>query len=165
MQQSLITQKLVIGNCIGFSQNFRQQIWQRIYEHILERSHSDVRCARDGSLKVHLSQLTWEPTVESDPTGKLNHLPIALLLWVYLHIFTAGKRSLGHQVICLHLSVILSTGGCLVPGDTWSRGCARSRACLVLGGCLILGVHGPRGVTWSPENKGGGSLVQGAVSW
>ena len=90
MQQSLITQKLVIGNCTCFSQNFRQQIWQHIYEHILERSHSDVRCARDGSRRVHLSRLTWEPTAESDPTGKFNHLPIALLLW-YNYTFSILK--------------------------------------------------------------------------
>ena len=72
-------------------------------------------------------------------------------------IFTARNEVWG-KVICLHLSVILSTGGelgpggvCLVPGVcAWSRGVG----CLVQGGCLVWGGGGAwswgGGVWWRP---------------
>ena len=62
------------------------------------------------------------------------------------------------KVIFLHLSVILFTGGCLVPrGDAWSRGSAWSGG----GGCLVAeaGLL-PGGGAWSRGSALGGCLVE-----
>ena len=55
----------------------------------------------------------------------------SVVLAVSLHIFIITVRNEVAKVMFLHVSVILSTGGCLVLGG------------LLPGGCLVLGVGVP----------------------
>ena len=54
------------------------------------------------------------------------------------------------KVMFLHVSVILSTGGCLLLGG-----------CLLQGGCLVQGVPGPRGVSTPGTVPGPGGVCSG----
>ena len=62
-------------------------------------------------------------------------------------VFTARKRSC-RKVIFLQVSVILFTGGCLVPGWCLLRGGG-----LLLGGGLIRGGLVPEGAWWRPSPR------------
>ena len=76
-----------------------------------------------------------------------------------LYFITARKRSCG-KVMFLHVSVILFTGGCLVPGGLLLGGaCSGEWGCLVPGG----GVPGPRGVP-APGGVLGGTPPQTAFA-